>query len=254
MYLEKLFGLSNKVAVVTGGSRGIGQTIACGLARAGAEIAILCRSNADETIKMIEERGGKAYWISTDIRKKEAVDSALTEILRRSGTIDILFNNAGICIHHTASEVSVQQFKEVMNVNVIGQFIVARAVGEIMKKQNTEGSIINMASMSGSIVNVPQMQSSYNASKAAVIHLTKSLSVEWAQSKIRVNSLSPGYVNTKMSSETPQDLKEDWLSLIPIHRFAQPEELITAILYLASDNSSYTTGSDIIIDGAYTCQ
>lgn len=254
MYLETLFGLSNKVAVVTGGSRGIGQTIACGLARAGAEIAILCRSNADDTIKMIEEKGGKAYWISTDIQKKEDVDSALTEILHRSGTIDILFNNAGICIHHTASEVSVQQFKEVMNVNVIGQFIVARAVGEIMKKQNTEGSIINMASMSGSIVNVPQMQSSYNASKAAVIHLTKSLSVEWAQSKIRVNSLSPGYVNTKMSSETPQDLKEDWLSLIPMHRFAQPKELITAVLYLASDNSSYTTGSDIIIDGAYTCQ
>ena len=107
--------------------------------------------------------------------------------------------------------------------------------------------------MSGSIVNIPQWQCSYNASKAGVIHMTRSLALEWAEKGIRVNSLSPGYIATPMSEDTPEELKNAWKPLMPLHRMGKPEELITAVLYLASDASGYTTGSDVIVDGAYTC-
>ena len=252
MYLEKLFGLKGKVAVVTGGSRGIGQVVAQGLAKAGAEVVILSRSSAEETVKAITAEGGKAWYHSTDVTKEKSVDAAFAEILKRSGRIDIIFNNAGICMHQTTLEATIAEFREVFDVNVTGEFIVARAAGKIMIDRGIHGSIINMASMSGSIVNVPQWQASYNASKAAVIHLTRSLAVEWAPHHIRVNSISPGYIATPMSVDTPQDLKDAWMPLIPMHRMGTPEELVPAILYLACDAAGYTSGSDIIVDGAYT--
>jgi len=252
MYLEELFGLKKKVAIVTGGNRGIGQVVAYGLARAGAEVVILSRSGAQETVRAIEAAGGKAYHISTDVTDEAAVDRAFAEILRRSGRIDIVFNNAGICMHQTTLEATVAEFREVLNVNLTGEFIVARAAGRIMIDRGIHGSIINMASMSGSIVNVPQWQASYNASKAAVIHLTRSMAVEWAPHKIRVNSISPGYIATPMSVDTPQELKDAWMPMIPMRRMGTPEELVPAILYLACDASGYTSGSDVIVDGAYT--
>jgi NAD(P)-dependent dehydrogenase (short-subunit alcohol dehydrogenase family) len=253
MYLEELFGLKGKVAIVTGGGRGIGQVVALGLAKAGAEVVILSRSGADETLELLKKAGGKGYYISTDVTKEASVDAALSEILKRSGRLDIVFNNAGICMHQTTLEATIAEFREVLDVNLTGEFIVARAAGKIMIERNIHGSIINMASMSGSIVNVPQWQCSYNASKAGVIHMTKSLAVEWAPYHIRVNSISPGYIATPMSVDTPQELKDAWMPLIPQHRMGKPEELIPAILYLASDASGYTTGSDVIVDGGYTC-
>ncbi len=253
MYLEELFGLKDKVAIVTGGGRGIGQVVALGLAKAGAEVVILSRSGADETLELLKKAGGKGYYISTDVTKESSVDAALAEILKRSGRLDIVFNNAGICMHQTTLEATIAEFREVLDVNLTGEFIVARAAGKIMIERNIHGSIINMASMSGSIVNVPQWQCSYNASKAGVIHMTKSLAVEWAPYHIRVNSISPGYIATPMSVDTPQELKDAWMPLIPQHRMGKPEELIPAILYLASDASGYTTGSDVIVDGGYTC-
>lgn len=253
MYLEELFGLKGKVAIVTGGGRGIGQVVALGLAKAGAEVVIISRSGADETLDLLKKSGVKGYYISTDVTKEASVDAALAEILKRSGRLDIVFNNAGICMHQTTLEATIAEFREVLDVNLTGEFIVARAAGKIMIERNIHGSIINMASMSGSIVNVPQWQCSYNASKAGVIHMTKSLAVEWAPYHIRVNSISPGYIATPMSVDTPQELKDAWMPLIPQHRMGKPEELIPAILYLASDASGYTTGSDVIVDGGYTC-
>jgi len=253
MYLEELFGLRNKIAVVTGGGRGIGQVVACGLAKAGAEVVILCRSGAEETVNQIIKDGGKSYWISTDVTNEKSVDTAFTEILKRSGSIDIIFNNAGICMHQDTLDATIAEFREVVDVNLTGEFIVARAAGKIMIERGIHGSIINMASMSGSIVNVPQWQCSYNTSKAAVIHMTRSLAAEWADYHIRVNSLSPGYIATPMSVDTPQELKDAWMPMIPMHRMGNPEELIPAVLYLACDASGYTSGSDIIVDGAYTC-
>ncbi len=253
MYLEEMFGLSGKTAIVTGGSRGIGQTVAVGLAKAGADIAIFSRSGADETAKLIEETGRKAKSYLVDVTKENDVDAGLEKVLTDFDSIDVLFNNAGICIHKATFDASVAEWSEVVNVNLTGEFIMCRAVGKIMAQRSIKGSIINMASISGSIVNIPQWQASYNASKAAVIHMTRSLATEWSNLGIRVNSLSPGYIATPMAVDTPQELKDAWIPLIPARRMGKPDELVGAVIYLASDCSTYTNGCDLIVDGAYTC-
>ena len=188
-----------------------------------------------------------------DVTDEAAVDAAFAEIARRSGAVHVVFNNAGICIHEDSVDAPAENFRTVMDVNFFGEFFVARAAARIMMERGIRGSIINMASMSGSIVNIPQWQASYNASKAGVIHMTRSLAVEWTQYGIRVNSLSPGYIATPMSVDTPQELRDAWMPLIPMHRMGKPEELIPAVLYLASDASGYTSGADVIVDGAYSC-
>jgi NAD(P)-dependent dehydrogenase (short-subunit alcohol dehydrogenase family) len=252
-YIDELFGLKNKTALVTGGGRGIGETVAVGLAKAGAEIAIISRTGAEETARLIEKAGGKAYSLIADVTKEADVDAALAEILKRSGRLDVVFNNAGVCIHKGTLEASIEEWRQVIDINLTGEYIVARAAGRLMIERKIKGSIINMASMSGSIVNIPQWQASYNASKAAVIHMTRSLAIEWAEHGIRVNSLSPGYIATPMSVDTPKELKDAWMPLIPAHRMGKPEELIGAVIYLASDHSGYTNGSDLIVDGGYVC-
>ena len=252
-YLDEMFGLGGKTAIVTGGGRGIGQVIALGLARAGAKIAIFSRTGADETVSLIEKEGGTACSIICDVTKEADVDKAFEKVLEKYGSLDVIFNNAGICMHQTTLDATIEEFRFVIDVNLTGEFIVARAAGRIMIEKGIHGSIINMASMSGSIVNVPQWQCSYNTSKAGVIHMTRSLAAEWAEHKIRVNSISPGYIGTPMSVDTPKELKDAWMPLIPMHRMGTPEELIPAILYLATNASGYTSGSDIIVDGAYSC-
>jgi NAD(P)-dependent dehydrogenase (short-subunit alcohol dehydrogenase family) len=252
-YVDDLFGLKGKVALVSGGGRGIGQVVALGLARAGAEVAIISRTGADETVDLISGEDGRAYSLIADVTKEADVDKALAEIIKRSGSLDIVFNNAGICIHKDTLDASIAEWRAVIDINLTGEYIVARAAGSIMIERKIKGSIINMASMSGSIVNIPQWQASYNASKAGVIHLTRSLAVEWAQYGIRVNSISPGYIATPMSVDTPEALKDAWMPLIPMHRMGKPEELIPSILCLASDASAYSSGSDVVIDGGYTC-
>jgi NAD(P)-dependent dehydrogenase (short-subunit alcohol dehydrogenase family) len=252
MFLEELFSLKGKVILVTGGGRGIGQVVARGLAKAGAEVAILQRSEPHEAIKEIEEDGNTAYWVKADVSDEKAVDTAIAKVVERSGRIDVVFNNAGICIHKGTLEASISEWRQVIEVNLTGEYIVARSAARVMIEKGIKGSIINMASMSGSIVNIPQWQASYNASKAGVIHMTKSLAIEWADAGIRVNSLSPGYIATPMSTETPQELKDAWLPMMPLHRMGKPEELISAVIYLASGSSTYTTGLDFIVDGGYS--
>lgn len=254
MYLEKMFGLKGKIALVTGGGRGIGQTVSLGLAGAGAEVYILSRTGADETVALIEKAGGKAHSLIADVVDEKQVDAAIATIVAQSGGIDVVFNNAGICIHKDTLDASIDEWRQVIDINLTGEYIVARAVGRVMVEKGIKGSIINMASMSGTIVNVPQWQASYNASKAGVIHMTRSLAVEWAPHGIRVNSISPGYIATPMSVDTPQELKDAWFPLIPQMRMGDPEELIPPILYLASPCSGYTTGSDVIVDGGYSCR
>lgn len=253
LYLEKLFGLAGKTAIVTGGGRGIGQVVAIGLAKAGAEVVIISRSGAAETVKLIEQAGGRAYDLRADVTNEQQVDSVLAEIEKRSGKVDILFNNAGICLHKDTLSATIAQWREVLDTNLTGEYIMARAVGRMMIEKGIKGSIINMASMSGTIVNIPQWQASYNASKAGVIHMTKSLAMEWAQYGIRVNSLSPGYIATPMSADVEQELKDAWTPLMPTHEMGDPEALVPPVLYLSSPASTYTTGSDILVDGGYTC-
>ena len=254
MYLESIFGLAGKTSLVTGGRVGIGQVIAIALAKAGAEVVIMGKTDSRETVRKIEGEGGKAYSITANVTDEEAVEKAMDLIMERSGHIDIVFNNAGICIHKDTLEATIEEWRQVIDVNLTGEYIVARAAGRRMIESGTKGSIINMASMSGTIVNIPQWQASYNASKAGVMHMTRSLAIEWAEHGIRVNSLSPGYIGTPMSADTPQELKNAWMPLMPYHRMGKPEELIPAILYLACDAAGYTTGSDVIVDGGYVAQ
>ena len=253
MYLEELFGLKGKTALVTGGGQGIGQVVALGLARAGARVAIMNRSNVQDTVRLIEAEGGTAMGVQADVTSEEQVDAALLKILAAFGGLDIVVNNAGICMHQSTLEMTPSDFRRVIDVNLTGPFIVSRAAGRVMIERGIRGSIINIASMSGSIVNIPQWQCSYNASKAGLIHLTKSLAMEWVDHGIRVNSISPGYIATPMSTDNPSDINEAFIKLIPQHRMGEAEELMPAILSLATDRSGYTTGSDFIIDGGYTC-
>ena len=252
MYLDEMFSLKGKTALVTGAGRGIGQVVALGLARAGAKIVIFSRTGADETVKLIEAGGGQAYSLIVDVTDEGQVNKGLDELLERCGSLDVVFNNAGVCLHKDTFDATIDEWREIIEINLTGEYIVARAAAKMMLGKGIKGSIINMASMSGSTVNVPQWQASYNASKAGVIHMTRSLAVEWAKYGIRVNTISPGYINTPMSADTPQELRDAWMPLIPQGRMGEPEELMPAILYLASSASGYTTGSDIIVDGGYS--
>jgi len=247
------FRLEGKKAFVTGGSRGIGKSVAMGLAEAGADIAIVARglAAAEETAHEIERLGVRAIAVKADVTVPEQVDGMMKTIVGKFGTVDVAFNNAGIAVVENAEEMSYESLKKVIDVNLIGLFLTCQAAAKVMIRQK-RGSIINMASMSAHVVNVPQKTSNYNASKAGVVQLTKCLAVEWAPHNIRVNSISPGYTLTELARSFSEELMRQWIVKIPMGRMADPAELQGAVLYLASDASSYCTGTDLIIDGGYT--
>lgn len=252
------FSLKGKVAFVTGGARGIGKAVATGFAQAGADIVIadLDVEEANKTAKELETNEGiKTLVVKTDVTNPASVNELIDAIDSKFGKLDVAFCNAGICLNVPAVDMTFEQWSKVINVNLNGVFLTAQAAGRYMMKKGIKGSIINTASMSGHIVNVPQPQCAYNASKAGVIMLTKSLAIEWATKGIRVNSISPGYIGTELvkNSKTLIPLIETWNNMAPMHRLGEPEELQTVTLYLASDASSFTTGSDVVVDGAFTC-
>jgi len=254
MYTEELFGLKDKIAVVTGGNSGIGKVVAWGLAKAGAKIAILSRTSAEESLNDIAQLGVEAFHIPTDVTIQEQVVSAMNEVEKRWGTIDVVFNNAGIAMHKAALDVEPDEFRKVIDINLNGVYIVAREAAKVMIRNKTRGSIINTSSICSSIVTVPQHQAAYNSSKAAVTHLTRSLAFEWIEYGIRVNCLSPGYIGTPMCAVpfVKEEVLKEWHSRIPMGRLGKPEELIPAVLYMASNAAGYTTGADCVVDGGYT--
>jgi len=247
------FRLEGKKAFVTGGSRGIGKSVAIGLAEAGADIAIVARglAAAEEAAHEIERLGVRAIAVKADVTVPEQVDGMMKKIVGKFGTVDVAFNNAGIAVVENAEAMSYESLKKVIDVNLIGLFLTCQAAAKVMIRRK-RGSIINMASMSAHVVNVPQKTSNYNASKAGVVQLTKCLAVEWAPHNIRVNSISPGYTLTELARSFSEELMRQWIVKIPMGRMADPAELQGAVLYLASDASSYCTGTDLIIDGGYT--
>ncbi|HEY5584844.1 MAG TPA: SDR family oxidoreductase [Ruminiclostridium sp.] len=253
MDIMEKFKLNGKKAFVTGGARGIGKCAAIALAEAGVDVAIVDWDiqEAEKTAKELEAYGGKSIAVKADVTNPDDVNKMIATILEAFGTIDIAFNNAGICINEKAEDMSYDSWKKVIDINLTGIFLTSQAAGRVMIK-NGKGSIINTASMSGHIVNSPQPQCAYNASKAGVIMLTKSLAVEWAPHNVRVNCISPGYIATEMTLSAKQWIPT-WLEASPLKRMGNPEELQGAIIYLASDASTFTTGSDIVIDGAFTC-
>ncbi len=253
----KRFSLEGKVAIVTGGTSGIGRTVVDHFASAGASVAILSR-HSDACIAVAEhisvDYGVQAIGVGCDVSDEATVDAAVDTVCRQLDTPDILFNNAGFNINGGALDLNFSDWQRMMAVNVNGVFLMARAVARKLVEADKPGSIINTASISASIVNLPQWQTAYNTSKAAVRHLTKTLAVEWASLGIRVNSVSPGYVWTEMNQVVPKEITRVWMDATPFHRFATTDEIASAVLYFASDASSYTTGSDLIVDGGFTCQ
>lgn len=245
------FKLDGKKAYVTGGARGIGKSAAIGLAQAGADVAIvdLDMEAAEKTAEEIASYGIKAIAIKADISVPGDVDAMMKKILDTYGTIDVAFNNAGICINKNAMEMSLEEWRKVIDINLTGMFLTTKAAGEVMIR-NKKGSIINTASMAGHVIPEPQCHCAYSASKAGVIQLSKALAMEWAVYNVRVNCLSPGYTATEL---TKQVASPYWSERTPLKRLGDPEDMQGAIIYLASDASLYTTGIDIVVDGGYCC-
>ncbi len=251
-----LFDLSGRVAIVTGGGRGIGREIALTLARAGADIAIAEIENAtiEECLAEIRALGRKAHFVATDVRKPSSVEAMADEVITQFGQIDILINNAGIARHCPAEETPDDLWLEVLDVNLNGVFWCCRSVGKRMLERGS-GAIVSIASMSGLVVNKPQPQAAYNASKAGVIMLTKSLAAEWAGRGLRVNCVSPGYIGTEMTKAGMENeyWKRTWLDMTPMGRVGEPAEIAHAVWYLASDAARFANGTNLVVDGAYTC-
>lgn len=256
--LEKM-RLDGKAAFVTGGARGIGKSIAFALAEAGCSVAIvdLDAQVAEATAAEIEQsgEGRRAIAVQADVTSQDSVSAMMDAVLAAFGKLDIAFCNAGICINAKASEMTYEEWKKVIDINLSGVFLTAQAAGRQMQKQGHGGSIVNTASMSAHIVNIPQPQCAYNASKAGVVQLTKSLAVEWAMDNIRVNSISPGYIGTDLTLSSPilRPMIKQWEALSPMQRIGRPDELQAISVYLAGDASTFTTGADFLIDGAFTC-
>jgi len=248
-----IFSLKGKVCIVTGGYQGIGETVAAYIADAGADIVIFDISDATEVADRIgQEYGVRAKAYICDVTKPEMVDQCIAQAATDMGTLDLLFNNAGICLHKSVLDCDPQDWLRVIDVNLNGVYYMARAFGKFLIDNNKTGNIVNTASMSATIVNIPQRQASYNASKAAVVHLTKSLAVEWVDKGIRVNSISPGYIRTAITAGSNPEYQKLWIESIPMKRMGTPEELAGAVIYLLSDASTYTSGADLIIDGCFT--
>ena len=251
MSYSPLTPLDGRVAIVTGGARGIGLETAKALQENGAKIVIV-DINAEAGEKAAKELG--ADFVRTDLTRSAEVSRLAAEVRSKHGRIDIAFNNAGIAVNAPSEECSDEDWHKVININLHAVFYCCREFGKVMLEQG-KGSIINTASMSGIISNTPQPQSAYNVSKAGVIMLTKSLAGEWAKRGVRVNSISPGYIGTEMTKAgmSNPEWQAEWLKFTPMGRVGEPREVATAVVYLASDASSYFTGSNLVVDGGYTC-
>lgn len=253
MILDK-FRLEDRIAVVTGAAQGIGREIAAGLAAAGALVVVadLNEEKGRESAAALAADGRRADFVAVDVRNPAAVREAARRVAERHGRIDVLANIAGIVRNTPSVDTSDADWLDVLDVNLNGVFWCCREFARHMFARG--GSIINMASNSALIVDRPQPQAAYNASKAGVVQLTKSLAVEWAPFGVRVNAIAPGYIGTELTRQglTNPEWKAMWLDMTPLHRIGEPSEIAPAAVFLASDASSYMTGAVLVIDGGYT--
>jgi len=249
--------LAGKVAVVTGGARGLGHSMASALATQGCAVALLdVLPEVDAAAAQLgQDNGVPTSAISVDVTDRESVQAAFEQVAATLGTPEVLITAAGITVWTDSVDIDTDEWRRVMTINLDGTFFAAQAFASRLLESDRSGSAILIGSMSGSIVNVPQHQTSYNTSKAAVAHLAKSLAVEWAARGVRVNSIAPGYFLSQMTrqfTESNPDLAAEWVSRIPLGRMGEPDDLHGLVVYLASESSGYLTGQDIVIDGGYT--
>lgn len=256
MLLES-FALTNQTVFITGGSQGIGLACARMMGAAGARL-IICGRNAKEGNKAVRElksEGFHCQFVPLDVGNEPQVVRVINTIIAEFGAIDVLVNNAGIARHGDTLDIDVAtMWKDVVETNLLGAFLCSREVIRHMIKTGTHGSIVNIGSISGIVSNIPQNQAMYNASKAGVHMLTKSLASEYATSGIRVNCVAPGYIDTAMTRgglENPEWSKI-WLNMTPMGRAGKAEEVANAVLFLASKAASYITGAVLTVDGGYT--
>lgn len=247
------FDLTGRTAVVTGSTRGLGRAFAHALAEAGANIVIVGRDAAAAAAveEELTETKASTLVVLADVTQRTEIERLLAESTDRFGRVDVLVNNAGACIHKPALDVTDEEWRDVMGVNLDGLWIASQVFGRHMIEAGS-GTMINIGSMSASIVNRPQWQPAYNASKAAVHHLTRSLAAEWAPHGVRVNALAPGYMHTEMTPLHEPRFQRYWIEDTPQQRAGEPDELGPAIVFLASDASSFMTGSVLTIDGGYS--
>ncbi len=248
------FSLEGRTALVTGANRGLGRAFAEALADAGADVVVVGRHedrNREAAEQVAERTGRRTTVVTGDVSARDDAQRIVEEAMDAHGRIDVLVNNAGICFHRPALEVPDEEFAEVFDVNVTGLWRMSKAVAPAMIEAGG-GSIVNVGSISAMIVNRPQWQPAYNASKAAVHQLTKSLAAEWAPHQIRVNAIAPGYVKTEMAPVDEPQFRQHWIEDAPMRRYATPEEIAPSVVYLASDAASFTTGAVLVTDGGYT--
>lgn len=251
------FRLDGRVALVTGAGQGIGRGFAHALGEAGAAVAVadIVTERAETVAGELAEKDIDALAITADVTEAELVQAMVDAVLARWGRLTIAVNNAGIGFWAGLETMEKEQWDQVLDLNLTGVFLCAQAEARVMLEAGY-GKIINTASMSGHIVNTPQKQAAYNASKAGVIHLTRSMAAEWASRGVCVNSISPGYTRTKLvadllASPEGQRMVPVWMELTPMGRMAEVTDLQGAVVYLASEASDFMTGHDLVIDGGY---
>lgn len=259
-HVMDMFSLKGKVASVTGASGGIGYEVAVAFAQAGANVALWYNSHSieEEAEKLSKKYNVTVKAYKCSLTDTKAVEETVQQIKKDfGGRIDIMVANAGVAwdkgplteLAEKDSELCDKEWQKVLSIDINGVYNAAKSIGPIFKKQGS-GSFIATGSMSGHIANVPQLQVAYNTAKAAVIHMCKSLAVEWT-GYARANTVSPGYVATPLNAGMDEEMLKKWNTLVPLGRLALPKEMVGAYLYLASNASTYTTGSDILVDGGY---
>ena len=252
MILDK-FKLDQKVAIVTGGTRGIGFQIAKALGEAGAKLIVTSRTDKYNGFENLKKSGFDVTYYNSDISEPSSPQKIIDFAIKEKGSLDILVNNAGVAQHGEIETYDDNLLNKIMNTNVDAVFRMCRSAITPMKKQKS-GVILNIGSISGIVSNIPQPQVAYNASKAAVHMLTKSLASDYAEHNIRVNAIAPGYIKTDMC-DLPEENKHwypVWNQMTPMGRMGNPEEVGTAALFLCSPASSYVSGEILVVDGGYT--